>query len=192
MKQLERLLAIIGVETDWATTIADWIDEDVQPGFPNGAEDSVYTSENPPHLAANMPITRVSEIMYLVGFGPERYAKLKPYVAALPLGTPLNVCTASGPVLDSLLEGQQQFSLNPAYLTEQRKNVGCFPTLNDVKGAMGTGRLRQGAQLPRRDHQLLRRDRMGHYWHHRVHPVQSARARRHGPVRPILRSFGSE
>ncbi len=45
--------------------MADWIDEDTQPGFPDGAEDSVYTGQGPPHLAANMPITRASELLSL-------------------------------------------------------------------------------------------------------------------------------
>jgi general secretion pathway protein K len=192
VKQLERLLTMVGVETDWATTIADWIDEDVQPGFPNGAEDSVYTSENPPHLAANMPITRVSEIMYMVGFGPERYAKLKPFVTALPLGTPLNVCTASGPVLDSLLEGQQQFSLNPKYLAEQRKSTGCFPTLNDMKGAMG-----QAAFDKVRTSLAETTSYFGATVWVTIGTTEftlySLLARGGtGPVRPILRSFGSE
>jgi len=137
VKQFERILAFLGLETEWATTMADWIDEDTQPGFPNGAEDSVYLGQTPPHLTANMPVTRTSELLNLVGFGAERYAKLKPYVSALPVGTPLNVCTASGIVLDSLSESQQQFSLNPKYLAEQRKSLGCFPTLSDLQGTLG-------------------------------------------------------
>ena len=50
---------MLEIEPTWATAIADWVDADVQPGFPDGAEDSVYTGQDPPHLAANMPITRV-------------------------------------------------------------------------------------------------------------------------------------
>ena len=41
IKQLERILAMVEVEPTWATMIADWIDADVQPGFPDGAEDPV-------------------------------------------------------------------------------------------------------------------------------------------------------
>src|SRR5690606_36699459 len=92
VKQLERLLAVLEIEPAWAAAMADWIDEDTQPGFPDGAEDSVYTGQNPAHLAANMPVTRASEIMVLPGFGAERYARLRPYVTALPVGVPLNVC----------------------------------------------------------------------------------------------------
>lgn len=137
VKQFERILSMAGLEPDWAATMADWIDEDIDPGFPNGAEDTTYTGQNPPHLAANMPITRTSEIMQLPGFTADRYAKLKPYIAALPVGSKLNVCTAPGIVLDALSEAERQFSLNPDYLTEQRKTVGCFPKLTDLQATLG-------------------------------------------------------
>jgi general secretion pathway protein K len=136
VKQLERILAMLEIEPNWATAMADWIDQDTQPGFPDGAEDTVYTGMDPPHLAANMPITRVSELLVLPGFGPERYAKLKPFVSALPVGTPLNVCTAPGVVLDSLSEDAREFSLNPEDLGNRRKNA-CFPTLEDLRGSLG-------------------------------------------------------
>jgi general secretion pathway protein K len=136
VKQFERILAMLEIEPNWATAMADWIDQDTQPGFPDGAEDSVYTGMDPPHLAANMPITRVSELLVLPGFGPERYAKLRPFVSALPVGTPLNVCTAPGVVLDSLSEDAREFSLNPEDLGNRRKNA-CFPTLEDLRGSLG-------------------------------------------------------
>jgi general secretion pathway protein K len=136
VKQLERILAMLEIEPNWATAMADWIDQDTQPGFPDGAEDTVYTGMDPPHLAANMPITRVSELLVLPGFGPERYAKLKPFVSALPVGTPLNVCTAPGVVLDSLSEDAREFSLNPQDLGNRRKNA-CFPTLDELRGSLG-------------------------------------------------------
>jgi general secretion pathway protein K len=135
IKQFERILAMAGIEPAWATMIADWIDADVQPGFPDGAEDPVYTGMDPPHLTANMPITRVSELMSLPEFGPERFRKLQPYVSALPVGTKLNVCTAPGVVIDSLFEAQRQFSLNPNDLVTRRKE-GCFPTLEDLRGTL--------------------------------------------------------
>ena len=136
VKQHERILAMLEIEPNWATAMADWIDQDTQPGFPDGAEDTVYTGMDPPHLAANMPITRVSELLVLPGFGPERYAKLRPFVSALPVGTPLNVCTAPGVVLDSLSEDAREFSLNPEDLGKRRTSA-CFPTLEDMRGSLG-------------------------------------------------------
>ncbi|MCM2310592.1 MAG: type II secretion system minor pseudopilin GspK [Steroidobacteraceae bacterium] len=136
VQQLERLLTMLEIEPTWAAAMADWIDQDTQPGFPDGAEDTVYTGQDPPHLAANMPVTRVSELMVLPGFGPQRFARLKPYVAALPVGTPLNVCTAPGVVLDSLSEDSREFSLNPTDLASRRASA-CFPTLDDLRGSLG-------------------------------------------------------
>jgi general secretion pathway protein K len=135
IKQLERMLSMLDIEPAWATAIADWIDADTQPGFPDGAEDSAYTGMDPPHLTANMPITRASELMVLPEFGAERFRRLQPYVTALPVGTKLNVCTAPGIVLDSLSESQRQFSLNPEDLAGRRKDA-CFPTLEDLRGTL--------------------------------------------------------
>jgi len=191
VKQLERIMVMAGIEADWATAMADWIDEDVDPGFPNGAEDTVYTGQNPPHVAANMPITRISEIMILPGFTADRFAKLKPYIAALPVGTKINVCTAPGIVLDSLSEAERQFSLNAAYLTEQRKNLGCFPKLTDLQGTLGQ------ADYDKVKNSLAE---SSSYFGATVwvtigtteFTLYSLLARGGtGPVRPVLRSFGT-
>jgi general secretion pathway protein K len=191
IKQLERILAMVEVEPTWATMIADWIDADVQPGFPDGAEDPVYTGMDPPHLTANMPITRVSELMSLPEFGPERFRKLQPYVSALPVGTKINVCTAPGIVIDSLFEAQRQFSLNPDDLVTRRKE-GCFPTLEDLRGTLGAAEFE------------LARDSLAEstsYFRATVwvtigttqFTLYSLLARGgNGTVRPALRSFGAE
>jgi general secretion pathway protein K len=52
------------------------------------------------------------------------YDRLTPYITALPPGTntTLNICTASGLVLDSLAPGQQSFSLSPDQLTAKRSS----------------------------------------------------------------------
>jgi len=192
VKQFERILTMLGLETDWATKMADWIDQNSDPGFPNGAEDSVYLAQDPPHLTANIPITRTSELLNLPGFGAQRYAKLKPYVSALPVGTPLNVCTAPGVVLDSLLENQRQFSLDPNYLVQQRKAVGCFPTLADLNSTMG------GTAFDQIKNSLAETTS---YFGATIwvtigtteFTLYSLLARGGtGPVRPILRSFGNE
>ena len=136
VKQLERILAALELEPAWAATMADWIDQDAQPAFPDGAEDTVYTGQVPAYLAANMPVTRSSELLALPGFGPERYARLRPYVTALPVGTPLNVCTAPGIVLDALSENTREFGVNVKDLSDRRKDA-CFPSLEDLRGALG-------------------------------------------------------
>ncbi|CAG0944973.1 Type II secretion system protein K [Gammaproteobacteria bacterium] len=82
----------------------DWIDPDSTADF-NGAEDDFYTSEVEPYRAANGWFTSVSELRAVRGVTPEIYEALKPYLAALPVGshhTLVNFNTASLPVLMSL------------------------------------------------------------------------------------------
>jgi general secretion pathway protein K len=189
--QLERILAMLDIEPSWAAAIADWVDTDAQPGFPDGAEDSVYTSLTPPHRAANMTITRSSELMVLNGFGAERYAKLAPYVTALPVGTPLNVCTAPGIVLDALIEDVREFGLNPEDLAKRRADT-CFPNLNELNGALGDEKFNEVKNSLTESSNYFRAS----VWvtiGTTQFTLYSLLARAdQGPVRTILRSFGSE
>jgi general secretion pathway protein K len=126
LEQFQRLLAIVGLEEKWAGIARDWIDADDQPGSPDGAEDQVYTSQSPPYRTGNWPMMSPTELMNMPGFGADRYRKIAPYVTALPsANVPINICTASAPVLQSLsiiLSGEY----NPQLLAAGRKN-GCFP-----------------------------------------------------------------
>jgi general secretion pathway protein K len=129
--RLERILQLVDVEPTWATIIADWVDVNADPNCPDGAEDPTYLGEDPPHLAANMPITRTSELLALPGFGIDRYRKLAPVVTALPVGTGLNVCTAKAPVLDSLTE-EDNFSLMDPVEFAKRQKEACYPGLDGL------------------------------------------------------------
>jgi general secretion pathway protein K len=133
--RFERLLELLEMETKWAKVIADWIDSDVQPEFPDGAEDPTYTGLSPPYRTANMPVTRASELLSLTGFGLDRYRKLEPFVTALPIGTPINLCTASPELLDALVAGRRQFTMARENTAETRKQR-CFPTKQDYESAL--------------------------------------------------------
>jgi general secretion pathway protein K len=130
--QLTRLLDLLDMEDKWAPIIADWLDSDTNEGFPSGAEDSAYTSLTPSYRPANMPITRVSELLSLQDFGLERYRRLEPFVTALPIGTPINLCTAPAEVLDALVDGQVEYTNARDNMTDLRKQR-CFPNLDDFK-----------------------------------------------------------
>jgi len=102
----QRLLASVGVEPKWAGLARDWLDQDDVVGNPDGAEDSVYTSQTPPYRTGNWPMMSPTELMNLPGFGADRYRKIAPYVTALPdATTKINVCTAPALVLESLAQG---------------------------------------------------------------------------------------
>jgi general secretion pathway protein K len=125
LERFTRLLQLLELEEQWAGIIADWIDSDANEGFPHGAEDSTYTSLSPAYRTANMPVTRVSELLSLPDFGLERYRRLEPFVTALPVGSTINLCTAPPQLLDALL-GAQSFSLDPDNVLQTRKER-CFP-----------------------------------------------------------------
>ena len=115
--------------------MADWIDSDTNPQFPDGAEDTVYTGLSPPYRTANMPITRTSEILALPEFGLERYKKLAPFITALPAGTAINLCTASPELLDSLVEGRREFTAARDSMKQTRQQR-CFPNKDEFEQAL--------------------------------------------------------
>ncbi len=131
VRQFQRLLELLDIDTKYATITVDWIDANNNEEFP-GAEDTVYVAQNPAYLTPNMPITRTSELMSEVGMTQETYLKLEPYIAALPVGTPLNVCTAPALLLDSLSSSLTQNS-NDLDSFNTSRATGCFPRINDVK-----------------------------------------------------------
>jgi general secretion pathway protein K len=137
LEQFQRLLAAVGVESKWAGIARDWIDADDIPGSPDGAEDQIYTSQVPPYRTGNWPMMSASELMNLPGFGADRYRKIEPYVTALPTAVPnINVCTASGRVLDSLADNMNEYSSSPEVLKNERK-AGCFPDLTTIRAVLG-------------------------------------------------------
>ncbi len=129
LQQFQRLLVSVGVEPRWAGLARDWIDPDDVVSDPDGAEDSVYTSQTPPYRTGNWPMMSASELMNLPGFGADRYRKIAPYVTALPnANTTINLCTAPALVLESLVEGLSgEWSGNPAVLANGTQNPAVFP-----------------------------------------------------------------
>jgi general secretion pathway protein K len=136
MAAFSKLLTGVGLETKWAPLLADWIDSDIEPNFPDGAEDSVYLGQSPPYRTANLPVTSISELLALPGFGRDRYNRIAPYIAALPSGTPINICTAAGVVLDAL-SGSTEWDINPQQLLARRQAEGCFPAQSAFQASIG-------------------------------------------------------
>jgi general secretion pathway protein K len=136
LQQFQRLLIAVGLEPKWAGIARDWIDADDQPGEPDGAEDSVYTSQTPPYRTGNWPMMSPSELMNMPGFGADRYRKIAPYVTALPTATAkINICTAPAPVLQSFAENLGS-DYTPELLAGERKS-GCFPDKQTFANVLG-------------------------------------------------------
>lgn len=100
--QFERLLSLLDADPALAGAVVDWLDPDTDMRFPSGGEDVAYSGADPPYRTANGAITSVSELMAVTGFDRDVYARVAPYLAALPIGTKLNVNTASDVLLASL------------------------------------------------------------------------------------------
>ena len=104
LEQFQRLLLALGLDPRIAGIAADWIDADQNAGFPDGAEDSIYTGFAPPYRTPNQAIASTSELAALDGMDKPTLDVLLPHIAALPGRTAINVNTATGPVLQSLDE----------------------------------------------------------------------------------------
>ncbi|HEY1283367.1 MAG TPA: type II secretion system minor pseudopilin GspK [Steroidobacteraceae bacterium] len=138
LADLKDLFERLGLETKWASYIADWIDPDSLP-LPDGAEDSAYAGQNPPYRTPNMYISSVSELLALPEFGRDRYLRILPYVTALPPNATINVCSASGLLLDTLVgPNYQQFSiLDPKQFAKNRESQ-CFPSKQAYSASFGS------------------------------------------------------
>lgn len=113
-QQFQALMELLGVDAGSAQMIAaaatDWIDSDDVPQS-NGAESDVYLQGAVPYRTANQLMTDPSELRVVRGMTPAIYAKLRPWVCALPVAelSPINVNTllpSQAPLFAMLLPGK--------------------------------------------------------------------------------------
>jgi general secretion pathway protein K len=194
--EFKYLLRELELEEKWASLFVDWIDRDNEPYGFEGAEDSLYSSQTPAYRTPGRPISSISELLALPGFGRDRYLKLAPYVVALPQDAKLNVCTASGLVLDAMRatasnpEGSQEFG-GTANVLEKGRQSTCFPTKDVFTGAI------LGAD---KDIVTKRIEQKSNYFRltsivsvgNTQFALYSLLYRNGAQVRPIMRSFSSD
>ena len=101
LQRLRNLLGVLQLDPRIADAVADWIDLDREPRE-GGVEDNGYLGAVPPYRAADRPFADVSELRLVRGVDGAAYARLAPYVCAVPAGNPLNVNTAPVAVLRAL------------------------------------------------------------------------------------------
>lgn len=101
----QRLLTTLELPVSLAKTLADWLDENEQPMGSDGAEDIYYIALEPPYRAANQPLAHISELTLIKGYTQTVIAVLKPYIyaAVSKQASPINVNSASQPVLQAVL-----------------------------------------------------------------------------------------
>lgn len=189
-----RLLELLELEPRWTSLLVDWLDDDVLPQT-EGGEDSLYSSQTPPYRPANLPITSVSELAQLPGFGRERYLKLLPHVTALPpQAAKINLCTADGYVLDALFALSKQDPNNVEYsrmtpedLAKARANA-CFPLVATIAPQASEPDMYARAGETTQYFQLRT-------WLHigfAQFALYSLMYRDNGFARPVARTFGTE
>jgi general secretion pathway protein K len=105
LKALQRLLSVLEIPPQIANAIADWEDADDEVRSPGGAESGYYASLDPIYAPANAPFKSVTSLRLVRGMKPKYYARLAPFVCALPVATPVNVNTASAPVIAAIVAG---------------------------------------------------------------------------------------
>jgi len=99
VNRFRRLCNNLEVDTTFIPALLDWIDEDFDVRYPDGAEEHYET-----YRVANRPMVDISELLLVKHVTPEIYASLKPYTTALPTTTNVNVNTISETVFLSLGE----------------------------------------------------------------------------------------
>ncbi|MGA9342795.1 MAG: type II secretion system minor pseudopilin GspK [Rhodanobacteraceae bacterium] len=102
LAMFRRLLNVEGIDPGLADAVTDWLDTDQDITSNTGAEDDFYLALPAPYRTANRSFAHVSELRLVRGFDGEAYARLAPYLCALPVGSVLNINTASVPILESL------------------------------------------------------------------------------------------
>lgn len=194
--EFKHLLRALELNEKWASLFVDWIDRDHEPYGFDGAEDSLYSSQTPAYRTPDRPISSISELLAMPGFGRDNYLKLAPYVVALPQDAKLNVCTASGLVLDAMTataanaEGRQEYGSTANVLDKGRQSA-CFPTKDVFLGTLPPGdadvvrnRLEQKSKYFR----LTSIVSVGNT----QFALYSLLYRNGAQVRPIMRSFSSD
>lgn len=192
IEEFRQLLELLQLEQKWTDLIVDWIDKDHE----GAGEDDLYSTLNPPYRPANRPVTSTSELLALPNFGFERYQKLAPYVAALPRGLPINICTASGIVIDAILwpyTREREFSQTDPRQFAQSRASKCYPEEQTLLGRVGDANKK--IELDKQIGQTTEYFRLTTLvtigtteftLYSLLHREES------GQVRPILRSFGTE
>ncbi len=122
LEQFRRLLIALELDPRFAGIAADWIDANREAGFPDGAEDAIYTGLVPAYRTPNLPITHATELAALEGMDKASFDILAPHIVALPGRTGINVNTATAAVLRSL--GENLSAADVESLIAEREDGG--------------------------------------------------------------------
>ena len=132
MEQFRRLLNALELDPRFAGVTVDWLDADQDAGFPDGAEDPIYSGMMPPYKSPNTTLTSVSELAAIDGMEKAVFRVLERHITALPGRTAINVNTATAAVLQSLDE--EVSASDVERLISERETAG----FNDIQNAFSS------------------------------------------------------
>jgi general secretion pathway protein K len=121
VNRFRRLCNNLEVDTIFIPALLDWIDEDFEVRYPDGAEEHYET-----YRVANRVMVDVSELMLVKHVTPEIFDALRPHITALPTATDLNVNTMSETVYLSLAEDLTADTFNQERDKEEFSSIQNF------------------------------------------------------------------
>ena len=133
----KQLLENLGLNTDLANALADWIDKDDETSFPGGAEDLTYLALPQPYRSANQRIVQIEELYKVKGFDVATVTRLKPFLTALPGRSKININTAPREVLAAALPELDKAGLDELLARRMRQPFRSLEGDKDVKGIKG-------------------------------------------------------
>lgn len=136
LAHFKTLLSLLELPPALAGALADWIDTDSEPQPLGGVEDAFYLALQPPYLAANRPLIDVAELALVHGFDDAVRARLRPFVSALPIFTPVNMNTAPPEVMAAVIDG---LDLEAAHAVVAKRGRGYFRDRNDFHNHLPRG-----------------------------------------------------
>ena len=126
----QALLKKLGLNTELANALVDWIDTDDETTYPGGAESTVYFSLPEPYRPANQRLKQVDELYRVRGFDADAIRRLSPYVTALPAHNKININTASSDLLALVFPELSADDITT--LVRNRDNLP-FYSIDDIK-----------------------------------------------------------
>jgi general secretion pathway protein K len=110
-----------------AAAIIDWRDPDPLTQPAGGGEDADYASAGLPYGAKDADFESVAELEQVIGFTPQLYARLEPYLTVYSGRARPDAAFAAGPVLDAM-------GLNGNDLVAQRRGADANGLAQGVPG----------------------------------------------------------
>ncbi|MFA6921373.1 MAG: type II secretion system minor pseudopilin GspK [Gallionella sp.] len=138
--QFQRLLNLLGLPSDLAIALADWIDNDSDTQYPGGAEDVYYLSLPQPYRSANRQLVELGELSAVKGFNELTIERLNPFVSILPVSLPVNANFAPAEVICAMIP---EMSLSDARTLVQQRRGKPFHNMIEFKQRLPLG----GAQI---------------------------------------------